>query len=372
LSLQDRRRKNRRKQQLCSKTTKVVASAAGATGVFLAAQAVYVGLTTPRLPPPAQSAHDFERDGLVVVDDSLSSRQNGDTHCRIENASKTNDTSSFTECCSKLKNMREKEEICVMLIGDSPVEGIGNPTHDVALGGQTARAFSRLYHKPVRYWSYGKSGLTTRGVQTEMVPLMKQISKKRELDVVIVSCGVNNTLRSHSAETFGRELNSLLHSIFDYADSGGRSGNENRKPKNVTVILIGLIDFSYLPFLPWPLSSVLGWRSRSLQAEMERVVEEWQKIFSYNTSRFDQQQNKAGPKIVIANMPRVEDILNNHGGGIAEKQHPLLQGIAISDSENDLDINDFFADDGFHPAKNGTIMVGNMLAQTYHKLLIES
>jgi len=81
----------------------------------------------------------------------------------------------------KVDKEKEQKEFRIALIGDSPVEGIGNKHHDTALSGETARAFAQkvvvgMKQKPhqhstnkgdcydsVRYWSYGKSGLTARG-----------------------------------------------------------------------------------------------------------------------------------------------------------------------------------------------------------------
>lgn len=227
---------------------------------------------------------------------------------------------------------RGGNEVRVVLLGDSPVEGIGNETHAEALGGQTASALMRMFGKPVRYWSLGKSGLTAKGVEREMVPLMKKVLKRYRIDLVVVSCGVNNVLWGQSATLFGKELNSLLDSM------------ENcRLGYDVPVILIGLLDFSHMPFLPYPLSGVLGWRSRALQREMEDVV-----------------KCRVHKIVTIAQMPEVDEVLN-------DAEHPLLSNVG-KDDRRGMKINDFFADDGFHPAQLGTIMLGNLLSQKYKEV----
>mmetsp|Transcript_25394 Transcript_25394/g.32022 ORF Transcript_25394/g.32022 Transcript_25394/m.32022 type:complete len:322 (-) Transcript_25394:34-999(-) len=309
-TLEQDKHRRRKKDVITGGVGNVATKAIGTASLVLATQALYVGLTTPRLKPPLNSGSNFEPNGLVIkfTDGVRIDSNNNDSHL-------------------------QSEEIRVILIGDSPVEGIGNETHRQAMGGQTAFALMNLFKKSVRYWSLGKSGLTAGGIQNEMVPLMRNISSRFKIDLVVVSCGVNNVLSGHSASAFGCELDSLLDSI-----------NSCRFGSNVPIILLGLLDFSHMPFLPFPLCSVAGWRSRTLQKEMEKTVE----------------RRSLERTITIAQMPDVDTILNN-------TKHPLLKNADIEDGEK-LEIDDFFADDGFHPAKYGTIMLGNLLSQTYKEI----
>jgi hypothetical protein len=317
---------NRRKQRSFTETaSKIATKAVGTASVVLATQALYVKIKTPRLKPPPQSGHEFVEDGLLVE---------LETESESEYDKNISIGESKSNCLGKNENSEDDSEIInVVLLGDSPVEGIGNETHDESLGGQTAKAIMRSFQKSVRYWSLGKSGLTAKGIEEEMLPLMKNVSKKHKIDLIIVSCGVNNVLYGQSADTFGNELNSLLDVIEDC-----------RLRYSTPVILIGLIDFSHMPFLPFPLSHVFGWRSRALQKKMEEIVD----------CRSLQRM------ITIAQMPEVDQILN-------DIDHPLLENVAKDEKKN-LKIDDFFADDGFHPARFGTIMLGNLLSQTYKEM----
>lgn len=316
----------KRRAGFASTLSRIGTTTVGAAGVILGTQAVYVGITTPRLAPPPRSGRNFERDGLIV-----SSAVNDNDSGTTRSSNDDDDDNNYHQTY-----FQNQDEICVILLGDSPVEGIGNTSHGVALGGQTAHALSRTFGKPVRYWSLGKSGLTASGIEREMVPFMKEISKEYKIDLVVVSAGVNNVLCCHSSILFENELNSLLHSI-----------QECRLKRNVPVIFLGLLDFSHMPFLPFPLSSVAGWRSRKLQQALVDVVDKWSRQHIVD----------------IAYMPDVDEVLNK------KEKHPLLAGVKREKLE-ELKIDDFFADDGFHPAGYGTIMLGNLIAQTLKDNLI--
>lgn len=280
----------------------------GAAGLVLISQAVYVVAMTPRLPPPDHSGHDFKKEGLLVSYDY------------------DGDLSSL--------------EFRLVLLGDSPVEGIGNDHHAETLAGQTALQFSKRLRRPVRYWAFGKSGLTAKGIQQQMLPHLSQIQTNTNdnniADAIVVSCGVNNTLQGHSPQTFGQEVIDLLSSVRRYC------------PATTTPILVmELLDFDCLPFIPYPLRSFASWRSRALRDQMERVIDE----------AFLPKNN-----IVLTIMPKVEELLG--------QRHEcwLLRDLSYQQRQS-LTLEDFFADDNFHPANIGNTIVGILLAQTYHNIM---
>jgi len=340
-------RQRRDKWTLCN----TASTAIGAAGAVLASEALYVVLTTPRLNPPPLSGTDFESDGILVV------------HCDNESNNDHNDIADNNH------NTYNKE-LRVILLGDSPVEGIGNETHQEALAGQTAKAISDRYKQNVRFWSFGKSGLTAHGIEQEIVPLMKQIQMKfGRIDLVVLSCGVNNVLWGHSAVTFGKELESLLDSIEQSPGHTTSMSNGSLHSSLLVpdVIVMALLDFSYMPFLPYPLSSFAGWRSRALQKEMEHVIQR------RNIHKIDSKNNN-NPNdtslhvhvhvhvgVTIAHIPDISTVL-------MQEDHPLLEDIE-TDVKRTLQLENFFADDGFHPAKYGTILLGKLISQTYDAMM---
>ena len=73
----------------------------------------------------------------------------------------------------------------------------------------------------------------------------------------------------------------------------------------------------------------------------------------------------------IAYIPEVKDMLDS------KEDHPLLDGVKKGDEESNnksssssLKVDDFFAEDGFHPAGYGTIMLGNLITHTWKENMI--
>mmetsp|Transcript_8233 Transcript_8233/g.15391 ORF Transcript_8233/g.15391 Transcript_8233/m.15391 type:complete len:460 (+) Transcript_8233:74-1453(+) len=405
---------------------KIVAGASITTSVVLALQLVWIVLKTPRLPPPPLSGVDFIREGRVMRDDGNNDNSASDDDSDCDNYDFIGDvypsevlnvevdTSQCNERTSESNQNNithwKRKEFRLVLVGDSPVEGIGNTHHDHALGGQTARAFAQLVCRQegydcVRYWSHGKSGLTARGIEEDMVPLLYRVledvrcspndndatgkvggttddepSSEPAIHAIVVVCGVNNVLDPMSTtSSFHSEVRSLLASI--------RRRNEL---KNTPLIVLGLPDFARLPFLPWPLSFALGLRGRRMQRALEVVVKEIQQLDG---------KLRGKSETILVNIPEVQDVVgsigyhrhdstgSNSGDGATGSQskngkseplkmrlcHPLLKHLGDSSLDQTklggLRIEDFLCDDGFHPGGYGTVYVGNLIAEAYGKLM---
>lgn len=284
---------------------------------------------------------------------------------------------------------KQLKEFRIVLIGDSPVEGIGNTHHRLALSGSTAKAFAQKVvtinngesFDCVRYWSYGKSGLTAREIEDDMVPHLHRVQKSLTGDnddndkqhtmihAIVLLCGVNNVLDVKStSSSFHSDVLSLIRSI-----------RNNRHLINTPLIVLGLPDFSKLPFLPWPLAFVLGYRGRMMQRMLERAVREVQlKEREGNTN------NKSNVRTLLKVIPDVQYVLGTIGyhrcdGDEATLQmrlcHPLLKylgGIRLAqDKIASLRITDFLCDDGFHPGRLGTVYVGNLIREAYEEMMMQ-
>jgi len=388
---------------------------------------IWIVLKTPRLPPPPLSGVDFVREGRVVSlkGDECTDGDSGDGDnkeeydCEVDdfigdiifaNASKEEGTEVSYEPTSFISNQskahQKRKDFRLVLIGDSPVEGIGNKHHNHALGGQTAQAFANLVcsrgeFDRVRYWSYGRSGLTARGIEEEMVPFLYRVvddvryyspisrtgghatdgmdndssSEQPAIHAIILLCGVNNVLDPLSTTaSFHSEVRSLLKSI------RGRPGLEC-----IPLIVLGLPDFSRLPFLPWPLGFVLGLRGRRMQRALEIVVKEFQQL--------DRLQGGSA-KTIMVNIPEVNDVVGTigyHRYDSSESNaddtndernrqntseplkmrhcHPLLKYLGDHSLDQTklsaLGMKDFLCDDGFHPGGYGTEYIGKLIAEAY-------
>jgi len=331
-------RSKQKRRSFVSVAANIVSSVVSSAVLLVATQALYVALTTPRLPPPPNSGHDFEENGLLIryTTDETSTTTN--VHHQKEEGERNGD--------DRVSDGEDPDsEFCLVLVGDSPVEGIGNRKHFEALGGQTALAFSKVLRRSVRYWSYGKSGLTARGVEEKMVPLVHKLSERYRIDAIVTMCGVNNVLTGHSPVKFGKELRGLLDSLIPCCRCHlGFSGNTK-------IIVVDLIDFALLPFLPFPLSKLLSWRSRTLQTELEAVVSGYGK--------------EDEVPISIAYMPHVSEILENNDNNL------LLEHIISEEQRDSLRLDQFFADDNFHPALLGNALMGKVIVDTYSQQLLD-
>lgn len=313
---------------------KFVSGAVGAAGLVLASQAIYVARTTPRLPPPEgghNSGHDFPPDGLVIP--YIHHDDNDDS------------------------TAQPQKEFRLVLLGDSPVEGVGNESHGAALGGRTAQALSERTKRPVRYWSYGKSGLTARGIRDEMVPHLQRLLQHGGIDAVVICCGVNNVTSGHSADNFRTEAGELLNSVMGCCRSKSNTGTTK-------IIVMELVDFAVMPFLPWPLSKVLSWRSQTLQRELEAVVLNNSKSNGRKRVHYDDDANNGDDDDVLVGMAYTSSLSYPQ---VILNDHPLLDHMS-QEEKSSLKLTDFFADDGFHPANHGTTIIGKCIANTYTQL----
>mmetsp|Transcript_18044 Transcript_18044/g.29552 ORF Transcript_18044/g.29552 Transcript_18044/m.29552 type:complete len:401 (-) Transcript_18044:185-1387(-) len=353
---------------VAKKLAKIILRASITTSAVLVLQLIYVVWKTPRLPPPPLSGVDFVREGRMVAPN-----QDGDL---------VDDSFVFDET-------KQLKEFRIVLIGDSPVEGIGNTHHRLALSGSTAKAFAQKVvtinngesFDCVRYWSYGKSGLTAREIEDDMVPHLHRVQKSLTGDnddndkqhtmihAIVLLCGVNNVLDVKStSSSFHSDVLSLIRSI-----------RNNRHLINTPLIVLGLPDFSKLPFLPWPLAFVLGYRGRMMQRMLERAVREVQL-----QEREGNTNNKSNVRTLLKVIPDVQYVLGTIGYHRCDGEestlqmrlcHPLLKylgGIRLAqDKIASLRITDFLCDDGFHPGRLGTVYVGNLIREAYEEMMMQ-
>lgn len=354
---------------ILSLVIKILPRATIASAALFLLQCLYVVYRTPRLPPPPLSGIDFPKDGIVVLGDG---EAESDAH-----AASDEDCIGYTA--------KKGNEFRLALIGDSPVEGIGNNHHSSALCGETANAFAKRVcdqqgrYDCVRYWSFGKSGLTAAGIDSEMVPLLQSTvdfvnettdtTREPTLHVIVLLCGVNNVLSLSTPSSFATEVASLLTSI-----------RSHRSLEQTPIILLGLPDFSRLPFLPaWPMAWLLGLKGRRLQQKLEDLIKE----IRHRTDSIN---------VVLVRIPEVQDVIGSRGylrldsSNIGDETatdrtrfmssfcHPLLKHLghdAINPSTvSHLGIDDFLCDDGFHPGRYGVSISVECRSNLYFVLML--
>jgi lysophospholipase L1-like esterase len=142
-----------------------------------------------------------------------------------------------------------------IMLGESTVAGIGAPTHEFALTGQTARALARRTGRAIRWLALGRSGADARVARAELVPRLRG----RRADVVAVALGVNDTIELNSVKRWRHDVRDLISAIRDQL--GG-----------VKIVLAGAPPLGSFPAFPDLLKTFLGTRARLLDQALSELA----------------------------------------------------------------------------------------------------
>ena len=186
----------------------------------------------------------------------------------------------------------------LLVVGESPIAGVGAASHADSLAGETARALANATGRPVHWRVLGRNGVSARETRTELVETATDL----EADVAVIGLGVNDTLRFHSPRRWQRDLARLMDAL------RARCGD-------IPMVLGAVPPMHLFPALPAPLSTVLGLHSQVLD-DAARKLAQVQK------------------KLIYVPMP------------------PLF----------DADVTTYFCEDRFHPSPLGCLVWGQALA----------
>ena len=78
------------------------------------------------------------------------------------------------------------------------------------------------------------------------------------IDLLIVAFGVNDATSYRSPTSFADDLAALVTVM-------------RKRVGDAPVVVAGVAPLNCFPAIPWPLCSILGWRSKALQAAVERL-----------------------------------------------------------------------------------------------------
>jgi hypothetical protein len=181
------------------------------------------------------------------------------------------------------------------------------------------------------------------------------------IDAVVISCGANNAMYGHSPKQYGEEVRDLISSI--------RRICTNTSSTKV-LMTGGLADFfALMPAsggVPYPLSKVLSWHSKKLQKEMESIVSELQNKYSKGGDEDKHQNNHItsnaggeGRGIAMSCLPKIEEILKN------PQESDVLNDLTYDEKKKALALEDFYADDKYHPSKLGYMVAGKVHVKTF-------
>jgi lysophospholipase L1-like esterase len=168
--------------------------------------------------------------------------------------------------------------IRLLAIGESTVCGVGLTRGDETVAATTARALAHRTGRPVVWRAEGLSGATVRDAREQLLPRIAP----EPADLLIVAFGVNDATAYRSPAEFADDLAGLVTAVRE------RIGD-------AAVIVGGVAPLRCFPALPWPLRSILGWRSAALQSAADRLPERL-------------------PRLVVERIPILEPELFLHDG----------------------------------------------------------
>jgi lysophospholipase L1-like esterase len=146
--------------------------------------------------------------------------------------------------------------IRMLAIGESTVAGVGLARSDETVVATTARALARRTGRPVKWHGHGLSGATVSVAAAQLLP---QIAAE-PADFLVIAFGVNDTLAYRSPAAFANDLAALVTGV-------------RRRIGEAAVVITGVAPLACFPALPWPLRTILNWRSAALQESAERLAD---------------------------------------------------------------------------------------------------
>lgn len=193
----------------------------------------------------------------------------------------------------------------VLVIGESPVAGVGVATHYEAITGQFATALAVRLGRLVMWQAVGKNGATLHTALSSMVPGIAP----QKSDIVLIAFGVNDTSAFRSCRRYRAELLQLMQQV------------QLRFLPHL-IVISGIPPIHVFPVLPQPLRYVLGKKAQALDEAVEQLMAD----IEHGVTKWD------GAKVM-----RV----------------PML-----------MDVTDetLMASDGYHPSVNGVAMWARQLA----------
>ncbi len=143
----------------------------------------------------------------------------------------------------------------LVAIGDSIIAGVGAPTLDQALVGQTAAALASRLGSAVHWRASGRTGQTSTGLISSQLENLPDI----DADFVIVSIGVNDVTRVERSSRFASNVRHIARRLRD------------RYPRAI-IGFAGLPPLGVFPLLPQPLRAALGLRAATFNETLDTLL----------------------------------------------------------------------------------------------------
>jgi lysophospholipase L1-like esterase len=145
----------------------------------------------------------------------------------------------------------------LLCLGDSIIAGVGVGQLVDALPGQFARALAAATQRPVVWRAVGHNGAT---LADTLARLQADPTLLDCIDLLLLSCGVNDSTGLRRRRAFAADL----HALLDLATT--------RAPQ-AQVLLAAAPPLDAFPLLPSPLRQLLGLRARQLDTLLRHAAE---------------------------------------------------------------------------------------------------
>ncbi|MGF1703282.1 SGNH/GDSL hydrolase family protein [Photobacterium makurazakiensis] len=158
----------------------------------------------------------------------------------------------------------------LLLIGDSAAAGVGAARQSQALAGNVVNALSNSFQ--LDWQLIAKTGVTTKQVNKEIT-----LHPKQNVDIVIVSLGVNDVTQPLSSTAWIQQQQQLITHLRDHFSCQ-------------QIILTKIPPMEKFPALPHPLRWYLGSKARAFN----RKLEQW--VSSQSDCEFINIEHNLGPE----------------------------------------------------------------------------
>ena len=213
---------------------------------------------------------------------------------------------------SKDNSSEDKATLNLMLLGDSSAAGVGVSSQQQALAGQLLEQLKQLPQIQQKFsqleWSlHATSGHTSFDALRRLYVLPKPATA---VDIMIVMIGVNDTTANISTSKWEQQLREII-------------GLSKRKFGAKHIIFPCLPPMQNMPAIPSPLNKLMGYKTQLMNEKLIQVCDHYDEVLAL---QFD---------------------LEN----------------------TDLQNQNFFAEDGFHPNSAAYLLLAEKLATTISELV---
>jgi lysophospholipase L1-like esterase len=148
----------------------------------------------------------------------------------------------------------EEPSIRILAIGESTIAGVGLRHGNETVAARTAHFLSAKTHRAVVWRAVGLSGATASDGLRRLLPRIGH----EPADLVIIAFSVNDVINYRSPAAFADDMAALITAT-------------RMRVGDAAVVIAGIAPIFSFPALPWPLRTILGWRSAALQLAANRL-----------------------------------------------------------------------------------------------------